>query len=182
MYLVGRTKCPFCSCVVVGETPQRTQRSRVRSTPADAAERGSKALDTSTHAQTFAAWVRRPTNERANDVHPEHSGPTTSVMPPIGRPPCSTSSTAAMPVAATGRIILGTGVSPAPLLLSNHLYTRLGPDLLACGSPYFDRRRKPCAANTVTRAPRGRRLSESVTELVIRHPDVMEVRGNSTQL
>src|SRR5580698_2611120 len=49
-------------------------------------------------------------NESAAEVRPEHSGPTNSLMAPIGRPPFNKSSSVSMPVAATGRIILGAGV------------------------------------------------------------------------
>src|SRR5207302_9325197 len=42
-------------CLRVGGTPQRTQSIRNRSTPVAAADSGSRAFETSTHAQTFPA-------------------------------------------------------------------------------------------------------------------------------
>jgi hypothetical protein len=80
-------------------------------TPTAAADAGSSAFDTSIHAQTLPACVRRATNERAADVLPEHSGPVSSLTAPTGKPPCNISSSDAMPVVDTGRIIRAAGVS-----------------------------------------------------------------------
>src|SRR5258708_5487847 len=91
-------------------TPQRTQSSRARSTPT-AAETGSSVLDKSIQAHTFAACVIRERKESATEVRPEHSGPSSSLTAPTGSPPFKTSSSDSMPVAATGRIIFGVGVS-----------------------------------------------------------------------
>jgi hypothetical protein len=76
-----------------------------------AADAGSNVFATSTQQQTFPAWVICAKNESAIEVRPEHSGPTNSLIAPIGKPPLSTSSSAPIPVAATGRIIFGAGVS-----------------------------------------------------------------------
>jgi hypothetical protein len=109
-YFSGRTKLRASRWTRVCATPQRTQRSRVRSTPAAAADAGSNVFATSIQQQTLPAWVICARNESATEVRPEHSGPTISLMAPIGRPPRSTSSSGAIPVAAAGRIIFGAGV------------------------------------------------------------------------
>jgi len=44
------------------------------------------------------SWVICARNESATEVRPEHSGPTISLMAPIGRPPRSTSSSGSIPV------------------------------------------------------------------------------------
>jgi hypothetical protein len=79
--------------------------------PVADAEMGSSVLDTSIQAHTFAACVIRERKESATEVRPEHSGPTSSLTAPTGRPPFKTSSSDAIPVAATGRTIFGAGVS-----------------------------------------------------------------------
>ena len=92
-------------------TPHRTHSRRDRSTPAAAADSGANASDTSTHAQTLPAPIRLLANDSATKLRPLHSGPAISVIAPIGSPPSSTSSNAAMPVGATGRIVRIRGVS-----------------------------------------------------------------------
>ena len=92
-------------------TPHRTQSRRDSSTPAAAADSGDNASDKSTHAQIFPAPVRRLTKVSATELRPLHSGPAISVIAPIGSPPSSSSSNAAMPVGATGRIVRIRGVS-----------------------------------------------------------------------
>ncbi len=57
-------------------------------------------------AHALYNWPKKP--ETALFV-PEHSGPTTSLMAPTGRPPSSSASTAAMPVAAVSRMVRGMG-------------------------------------------------------------------------
>jgi hypothetical protein len=49
--------------------------------------------------------------ESAIAVRPDDSGPTNSLMAPIGRPPRMSSSSTVIPVASTGRIIFAGGVS-----------------------------------------------------------------------
>jgi hypothetical protein len=77
----------------------------------DAADSGSKVLETSIHAQTLPVRVLCARNDRAKEVRPEHSGPTISLTAPIGNPPRSRSSTALIPVAASGRTVRSAGVS-----------------------------------------------------------------------
>ena len=79
--------------------------------PFAAADSGSSASETSIQAQTFPSPVILVIKESASAVRPEHSGPTTSVIAPAGRPPCNNSSTVVMPVGATARTIRGAGVS-----------------------------------------------------------------------
>ena len=107
--------CPAC-CVSAFRAPHRTHSSLRRSTPAAAADAGSSAFETSIHAHTFPAWVMPATKANATEVRPEHSGPISSVIAPIGNPPCRASSSASMPVEATGRTILAVGVSAAGIL------------------------------------------------------------------
>lgn len=77
-----------------------------------ATDSGLSESDASIHAQTFSAWVIPARKERAKEVRPPHLAPTTSVIaPPNGNLPCSTSSTAGIPVAAIGRTVRGCGVS-----------------------------------------------------------------------
>ncbi len=107
--LSGKTKSRASRWTRICATPHRTQRSRVRSMPVAAADAGSNVFATSIQQQTFPAWVICARNESATEVRPEHSGPTNSLMAPIGSPPPSKSSSASIPVAATGRIIFGIG-------------------------------------------------------------------------
>lgn len=72
-------------------TPQRTQRSRERSTPTAAADSGSRVSDASIHAQTFSVCVICARKEIAREVRPKHSRPTISVTAPNGNPPSSNS-------------------------------------------------------------------------------------------
>jgi len=81
-YFSGREKFRLVGSTLPACTPQRTQRSRARSTPIAAADGGSKVLETSIHAQTLPACVTCARNERASDVLPEHSGPTNSLTAP----------------------------------------------------------------------------------------------------
>jgi hypothetical protein len=76
-----------------------------------AADSGCSVSDTSTQAQTRPACVRHATKESAREVRPEHSGPASSVMAPIGRPPPSALSSVEMPVEDVGRMTRGAGVS-----------------------------------------------------------------------
>jgi hypothetical protein len=46
-------------------------------------------------------------------VRPDDAEPDSSLIAPTGKPPQSNSSTVAIPVAATSRIVLGAGVSAA---------------------------------------------------------------------
>ena len=107
------------SCVFAPPAPQRTHNTRSSTTPAAAADSGSKTFDTSTHAATLPERVMPDRKECASDVRPLHSGPASSVMAPIGKPPSSTASTASMPVGATGRIDLGTGLSAAGIRVAS---------------------------------------------------------------
>jgi hypothetical protein len=127
-YFSGSKKFRLVGSTVRACTPQRTQRSRAKSTPMAAAESGSKVLETSIQAQTLPACVSCARNERANDVRPEHSGPTSSVTAPIGRPPRSTSSRASIPVAATGRTIFACGVRADGIFRASgfHLHSDCG--------------------------------------------------------
>jgi len=109
-YFSGKEKLCSVFCSVFA-TPQRTHKSRHRFTPIAAADSGCRLSETSTHAQTFPASVICATKESAREVRPEHSGPTISLMAPIGNPPRSNSSRPSMPVAAVSRMILGAGVS-----------------------------------------------------------------------
>ena len=94
-------------------SPQRTQSSCRRDRPLAAADSGSKASFASTHAQNRSNPVRCARNLSARLVRPDDSGPVSSVMAPMGRPPSSSSSTGAIPVAATSRMVRWTGVSAA---------------------------------------------------------------------
>jgi ATP-dependent exoDNAse (exonuclease V) alpha subunit len=71
----------------VSLTAQRTQRRRRRSTPAADAAVGLKVFEASIHAHTFSAAVTCPRKERARDIRPEQTSPTSSVIAPIGKPP-----------------------------------------------------------------------------------------------
>ena len=91
----------------------RTQSTCRKATPLAAADSGSKASFTSTHAQTRPSAVRRARKASARLVRPEDCGPVSSLIAPTGRPPFSSSSTLVIPVAATSRIVCGAGVSAA---------------------------------------------------------------------
>ena len=52
----------------------------------------------------------------------EHSGPTSSMTVPTGKPPCKTSSSATMPVDATGRIIFAAGGRIFFALYHRHIF------------------------------------------------------------
>jgi hypothetical protein len=88
-----------------------TQRRRCKSTPAAATDSGRRLLDISIQAHTFPACVSRAKKERASEVLPKHSGPTTSVNAPMGSPPRRRSSMDGMPVGDVGRRTFGAGDS-----------------------------------------------------------------------
>ena len=78
-------------------------------------------------------------------MRPLHSGPTNSVIAPMGKPPSSRPSTAATPVGVTGRMIRGKGVRAEGMRRARiasiwcriaeagvySFYSRLAPILLA---------------------------------------------------
>ena len=105
------------------EAPQRIQSKRARSTPAAAAEGGSKLLEPSTQAHTLFARLACERKDKAVEVRPEHSAPMSSVMAPTGRPPSNKESSGTIPVSTTGRTSLGVGVSADRILGANAVST-----------------------------------------------------------
>src|ERR1700758_1766526 len=79
---------------------------------------GSRAFDTSIHAQILSSRVIRARNERAIEVRPEHSGPTNSLRAPCGSPPSSNLSKASIPVGCSTLRIFGAGVRADGILFS----------------------------------------------------------------
>ena len=80
-----------------GISLQRTHSSRSRSTPAAAAEAGSKLSLASTSAHTSCRRVAPASAASITPVRPDEAGPAISLSAPRGRPPVSASS-AATPV------------------------------------------------------------------------------------
>jgi hypothetical protein len=103
-FRVSRSEIP-------SRTPQRTHRSRLRSTPTAAAEAGLKVLEASIQAQTFPIAVICDRKESARDIRPEHVSPTSSVRAPTGSPPIRSSSRGTTPEGTTGRTMRGGGVN-----------------------------------------------------------------------
>ena len=107
----GKANLRVSCSETLSRTPQRTHRSRLRSTQTDAAEEGSKVLEASIQAQTLPIAVICDRNESAKDIRPEHVSPTSSVRAPTGSPPSSSSSRGPTPEETTGRTMRGGGVS-----------------------------------------------------------------------
>ena len=81
-----------CSRLFSGEfSPQRTHNSRSNSTPAAAANCGSRASLASTSAQHSPRRVAAASAASSKVVRPEDAGPQISVKQPRGRPPVRTS-------------------------------------------------------------------------------------------
>jgi len=100
------------SCSVTdSRTPHRTHNSLFKSTPNEAAAAGLKVFEASIQAHTLPSEVTCARNERAIDIRPEHTSPTSSVTAPMGSPPSTRSSNASIPVAMTGRTIRAGGVN-----------------------------------------------------------------------
>lgn len=80
-------------------------------------------------------------NESAAEVLPEHSCPASSLTAPTGKPPCNISSSDAIPVDDTGRIIRGAGVSAEGIFCARavSIWSRIavaeGIDVFALYSP-----------------------------------------------
>ena len=100
-----------CEGTASADTPQRIHSSRERSTPSADADSGCRVSETSTQAHTRSVRVIAATKVSASEVRPEHSGPTTSLMAPMGKPPRSSRSISAIPVGSTGQETRGCGES-----------------------------------------------------------------------
>ena len=108
-----------CSRLFSGEfSPQRTHNSRSNSTPAAAADCGSRASLASTSAQHSPRRVAAASAASSKVVRPEEAGPQISVRQPRGRPPVRTS-IATIPldtISGAGRTAnCEAGVTPASL-------------------------------------------------------------------
>jgi len=119
-----------CSRHFCGElSPQRTHKSRSNSTPAAAADCGSRASLASTTAQNSPRRVAAASAANNKVVRPEEAGPQISVRHARGRPPVS-ASMAAMPlgtISGVGRTAnREAGVTPASLASWNAETTRCG--------------------------------------------------------
>ena len=91
---VGNCTPPAC--------PQRTQSRRSRSTPAAAAESGSKQSETSTYAATSPRAVASARSDKMTLVPPDDVSPVISLISPRGNPPPIKASKSANPVGAAG--------------------------------------------------------------------------------
>ncbi len=84
---------PFCSLIPVPSFPvfplHRTHSNCLSRTPFAAADSGSNASFTSTHAHARSSAVRCATNFSARLVRPDDAAPVSSLIAPTGSPPCT---------------------------------------------------------------------------------------------
>jgi len=105
--------CPWLSSCAQIRAPAPYPEQLLQNHPAGRGRLRIECVIASTQAQNRSSIVRRARKASARLVRPEETGPVTSLMAPTGRPPPSSSSTVAMPVAAVSQRVRGTGVSAA---------------------------------------------------------------------